>query len=95
MKTPFKAYVQEVEDAPTNEAKNQLKGRELAKIRNRIKISDDQGSRPRLVAKLVYLELEGENTQFGQIETATLMANPRYSFKWWDEGTTLVRWCWF
>lgn len=82
MKTSYKDFVNSVEDAPTNEKKNQLKSHELAKIRNRIKLSDDQPGRPRIVAKLVFLELEGENTSFGQMETAALMANTRFSYKW-------------
>ena len=82
MKTAYKDFVNSVEDASTNEKKNQLKSHELAKIRNRIKLSDDQPGRPRIVSKLIYLEMEGEVTNFGQIEVAALMANPRFSYKW-------------
>lgn len=82
MKTAYKDFVNTVEDASTIDKKSQLKSHELAKIRNRIKLSDDQPGRPRIVAKLVYLEMEGEVTSFGQIEVAALMANPRFSYKW-------------
>ena len=82
MKSSFEEFVHSIEDASTADRKNQVKSHELAKIRNRIKIADEQGGRPRLVSKLIYFELEGENTTFGQIETVSLMANPRFSYKW-------------
>ncbi|OHT01365.1 AP-1 complex subunit gamma [Tritrichomonas foetus] len=82
MKSTYDEFVHSVEDATTIDKKNEIKGHELAKIRNRVKIENDQPGRPRVVAKLIYLEMEGENTAFGQIEVASLMANSRFSYKW-------------
>lgn len=81
MKTSFQDFVDSVENASSHDKKNSLRNSELAKIRNRIKLSDNPG-RPRIVAKLIYLELEGENTSFGQIEIVSLMANPQFTYKW-------------
>lgn len=81
MKTSYNSFVESVEDAITHESKAQIRTRELAKIRNRIKMDNDVG-RPRIVSKLIYLEMEGENTNFGQVEIVSLMANPRFSYKW-------------
>ncbi|OHT03254.1 Adaptin N terminal region family protein [Tritrichomonas foetus] len=80
MKTSYEEFVHSVEDSTSLEKKAEKRGEELAKIRNQMKSPDAQG-RPRLVAKLIYLEMEGENTGFGQMEIISLMANPNYSSK--------------
>ncbi|KAK8878638.1 AP-1 complex subunit gamma-1 [Tritrichomonas musculus] len=81
MKSSYQDFVDSVEGASSYEKKSSIRGSELAKIRNRIKLADCPG-RPRIVAKLIYLEMEGENTSFGQIEIVSLMANPYYPYKW-------------
>ena len=81
MKTSYDEFVHSVEDTSSFEKKLDIKKHELTRIRNCLK-SDDIPGRPRLVAKLIYLEMEGESTQFGQIEVANLMAQSNYNFKW-------------
>ena len=53
---------------------------ELANIRTYIRDCDPD-MRPRVIAKLVYLNMIGETTSWGQMETLNLMADDRFSFK--------------
>lgn len=73
-------FITEVREAETPEEEKVIISSELANIRTKIKDSDTD-SKPRLVAKLVFLSISGENTQWAQIESAGLMSHHRYSYK--------------
>ncbi|KAH0793974.1 Adaptin N terminal region family protein [Histomonas meleagridis] len=53
---------------------------ELADIRTLIR-NCDPDLKPRLIAKLVFLDIIGENVSFGQMEVVNLMSHPRLSYK--------------
>ncbi|KAH0788768.1 Adaptin N terminal region family protein [Histomonas meleagridis] len=53
---------------------------EMADLRSLIK-DYDPSLMPRVVAKLLFLHIIGENVSFGQLEPLTLMTNERFSYK--------------
>ena len=81
MKTTFRAFVEQYQNKGSNEKKRRFLTRELAKIRNRMKLKDAPG-RPRVLAKLMFMSLEGENCSFGRVEVANCMARPAFLNKW-------------
>lgn len=81
MKSTVKEFIQSIEDAPSVVEAEREMGHETAKIRNRCKLGQKPG-RLRVVAKLLYLDLVGVNTQFASIEIVSLMAKKRFSNVW-------------
>jgi hypothetical protein len=80
MVQPFNDFVNAVRLAETAEDEQYLLKTEEAQIRACLK-KTDSSLRPRIVSKLVFLDMVGENTAWGQMEALTLMTDDRFSFK--------------
>lgn len=73
-------FISSVRLAESPEQEKFLIRSELADLRTLIR-EYDVSLMPRVVTKLLYLYIIGENISFAQLEPLTLMANPRFSFK--------------
>lgn len=73
-------FISDIREAESPEDERLIIKSELADIRSQIKDSDTE-YKPRLVMKLVYLSITGENTSWAQIESAGLMSHHRFSYK--------------
>lgn len=80
MARPFSDFVDSVRLADCIEDERYYIKTEQAEIRAYIKKPDPE-IRPRVVSKLVFLDMQGENVAYGQMETMALMADDRFSFK--------------
>jgi hypothetical protein len=80
MAQPFNDFVNSVRLADTLEDERFLLKTEQAQIRAYLK-KPDASLRPRAVSKLVFLDMVGENTAWGQMEALALMSDDRFSFK--------------
>jgi hypothetical protein len=80
MTTPLDDFINAVRMADSAEQECFLIATEEAHIRAYIREGDPE-LRPRIVSKLVYLDMLGENPTWGQIEAITLMTNEVFSYK--------------
>lgn len=80
MTTRFEPFVRALLGCESIEEERELIGTEQANMRTLIKEGDETYT-PRIVAKLMFLAMRGENTAYGQMEVLKLMANDRYSYK--------------
>lgn len=80
MTIQLSSLIHQIRAAQSIEAERHVISTELANIRTCIRECDSE-LRPRLIAKLVYLNMIGEATSFGQMECMNLMADDRFSFK--------------
>lgn len=69
-----------IRTAASIEEERHIISTELANIRTYIRDCDPE-LRPRIITKLVYLNMMGETTSWGWLETINLMADDRFSFK--------------
>jgi hypothetical protein len=80
MTTPLDDFINAVRMAETVEQERFLIATEEAHIRAYVREGDPE-LRPRIVSKLVYLDMLGENPTWGQIEAITLMTHDVFSYK--------------
>lgn len=80
MTQPLRDFISSIRLAESIEQEKFLIATEQAQIRAYIKKIDPE-YRPRIVAKLVFLEMIGQNPAWGQMEAITLMTNERFSYK--------------
>lgn len=81
MKGHLSSMIQNYEWASkTVEEKDSVATNELANIRTDIR-SCNPDLLPRLIAKLVYLNMAGRQTSFGQLQCINLMSDERFSYK--------------
>ncbi|KAK8882757.1 AP-1 complex subunit gamma-1 [Tritrichomonas musculus] len=80
MTQPLRDFISSIRLADSIEQEKFLIATEQAQIRAYIK-KIDPDYRPRIVAKLVFLEMIGQNPAWGQMEAITLMTNERFSYK--------------
>ncbi|OHT02223.1 AP-1 complex subunit gamma [Tritrichomonas foetus] len=73
-------FIADVREAESPEEERLIIKTELADIRTMIR-DCDVDSKPKLISKLVYLNIAGENVSWGQIESVALMSNERLSYK--------------
>jgi hypothetical protein len=80
MTSPLDDFINAVRMAETAEQERFLITTEEAHIRAYVREGDPE-LRPRIVSKLVYLDMLGENPTWGQIEAITLMTHEVFSYK--------------
>ena len=80
MARPFSDFVDSVRLADSIEDERYYIKTEQAEIRGYLKKPDPE-LRPRVVSKLVFLDMAGENVAYGQMEAMALMADDRFSYK--------------
>jgi hypothetical protein len=80
MAQPFNDFVNSVRLADTIEDEKYFIKTEEAQIRAFMK-KPDSSLRPRVVSKLVFLDMVGENIAWGQMEALTLMTDDHFSYK--------------
>lgn len=73
-------FISSIRMAETIEQEKFLIATEQAQIRALCRKMDPE-MRPRIVSKLVYLDMIGQNTAWGQMEAITLMTYDRFSYK--------------
>ena len=73
-------FIADIREAETPDEQRLIIRSELADMRTMIR-EIDTDSKPRLVSKLVYLNIFGENVSWGQVESVSLMAHERFSYK--------------
>jgi len=72
--------IHQIRGAQSIEEERHVISTELANIRTYVRECTPD-MRPRVIAKLVYLNIIGETTSWGQMECLNLMADDRFSFK--------------
>lgn len=80
MTTKLEKFINSIITAPTIEEERVLITNELANMRTKVKDMDGR-QKPRLVAKLLYLDTYGYDTAWGQMEVISLMTNDIPSYK--------------
>ena len=80
MTLQLSSLIHQIRAAQSIDEERHVISTELANIRTYIRDCDPD-MRPRVIAKLVYLNMIGETTSWGQMETLNLMADDRFSFK--------------
>ena len=80
MTTKLEKFINGIITAPTIEEERVLITNELANMRTKVKEMEER-QKPRLVAKLLYLDTYGYDTAWGQMEVISLMTNDRPSYK--------------
>lgn len=80
MTTPLNDFISNVRTADSIETEKYLIATEQAQIRAYLR-KMDQTMRPRIVSKLVFLDMIGQNPAWGQMEAITLMTNDIFSYK--------------
>ena len=80
MSTKFDDFIISILETETIEEERVVIANELANMRTYIRDCPEH-YKPRLVVKLFYLDMIGENTAWGQMEIVSLMAHDRPSFK--------------
>jgi AP-1 complex subunit gamma-1 len=80
MSLRLRDLIKAVRSCKTAEEERTIIARETAAIRTSIK-EEDNLARPRNVAKLLYINMLGYSTLFGQMECLKLIASPLYSEK--------------
>lgn len=80
MTLQLSALIHQIRAAQSIDEERHVITTELANIRTYIRECEPE-MRPRVVAKLVYLNMIGETTSWGQMSTLSLMADDRFSFK--------------
>ena len=80
MTTKLEKFINGIITAPTIEEERVLITNELANMRTKVKDMEER-QKPRLVAKLLYLDTYGYDTAWGQMEVISLMTNDRPSYK--------------
>lgn len=80
MTLQLSALIHQIRAAQSIDEERHVITTELANIRTYIRECEPE-MRPRVIAKLVYLNMIGETTSWGQMETLSLMADDRFSFK--------------
>ena len=80
MATQLSNLIHQIRAAASIEEENHIISTELANIRTYIRECDPD-MRPRLIAKLIYLNMLEQNTSFGQLECLNLMSDDRFSYK--------------
>ena len=80
MTLQLSSLIHQIRAAQSIDEERHVISTELANIRTYIRECDPE-MRPRVIAKLVYLNMIGETTSWGQMETLNLMADERFSFK--------------
>ena len=73
-------FISSIRLADTIEHEKFLIHSEQANMRSYVR-ECDPALRPRLVAKLLFLCIYGENVSYGQMETITLMSQELFSYK--------------
>lgn len=73
-------FINAVRMADSIEQERFLISTEMAHIRAYVREGDPE-IRPRVVSKLVFLDMLGENLSWGQMEAITLMSHDKFSFK--------------
>ena len=74
------SFIRDLLLAPTKEKERCLVADELAEMRTKLKDSNDK-MRALIIARLVYLNIRGENTAFAQVEVINLMNHSQFSYK--------------
>lgn len=80
MTLQLSSLIHQIRSANTTEEENHIISTELANIRTYIRECDPD-MRPRLISKLIYLNMLDQNTSCGQMECLNLMADDRFSYK--------------
>ena len=80
MSKPLDDFINAIRMADTIEHERFLIATEQAHIRAYVRDGDPE-LRPRIVSKLVFLDMLGENLSWGQMEAITLMTHDRFSYK--------------
>lgn len=80
MTIQLSTLIHQIRAAQSIDEEEHLITTELANIRTYIRECDSE-MRPRIIAKLVYLNMIGRSTTFGQMECLNLMSDERFSFK--------------
>lgn len=80
MAQPSKEFISSIRLAESIEQERFLLSTEQAKIRAAIK-KDPNLNRPRIVTKLIFLDILGQNVSWGQLEAINLMTHERFSYK--------------
>jgi hypothetical protein len=80
MTQPLNDFINSIRRAETIEDEKYLIATEQAQIRASLRKLDPM-LRPRIVSKLVFLDMLGQNPAWGQMEALTLMTDSRLSFK--------------
>ncbi|EAY09122.1 Adaptin N terminal region family protein [Trichomonas vaginalis G3] len=80
MATNFEDFIVSILETDTIEDERVVISNELANMRTFIRDCSEH-YKPRLVLKLMYLDMIGENTAWGQMEIVSLMAHDRPSYK--------------
>jgi hypothetical protein len=73
-------FISSVRLAPTPDEERFIVSTEQAQIRAYLRKMDPE-VRPRVVSKIVFLDMIGENPAWGQMEALTLMSQDRFSYK--------------
>jgi hypothetical protein len=80
MTQPLNDFISSVRLAPSLDDERYIVSTEQAQIRAYLR-KIDPDLRPRIVSKIVFLDMIGENPAWGQMESLTLMTHDRFSFK--------------
>ena len=80
MSQPLDEFINAIRMADSIEQERFLMKTEEAHIRAYVRDGDPE-LRPRVVSKLVFLDMLGENLSWGQMEAITLMTHDRFSYK--------------
>ena len=80
MTQPLTDFISSVRTAESIEQERFIIATEQAQIRAYMR-KDDPDHRPNIVSKLIFLDMLGQNTAWGQLETITLMSDERFSYK--------------
>lgn len=73
-------FIRKVEDSTSIDEERKTVTREMAEMRSKVREADTQ-QRASMIAKLIFLNIGGENTQWGQMEALSLMTVERPSYK--------------
>ncbi|OHS93186.1 Adaptin N terminal region family protein [Tritrichomonas foetus] len=80
MSTPLQDFISNIREAESIEDEKLIIATELADMRTLIRECDID-RKPNIIAKLIYLNITGENTAWGQIDAVSLMSSDRLSYK--------------
>ena len=80
MTTPLNEFITNVRDAMSIEEERTAINVEMANMRT-LSRTCDLSQKPNIVAKLIYLNILGENTTWGQMDAVYLMASSQLSYK--------------
>lgn len=80
MSISLQSFITSILESSTIEQERIVVSNELANMRTFIRECDAH-YKPSIIAKLMYLEMRGESTAWGQVEAVNLMASDRTSYK--------------